>query len=162
MSTKDRLGRGLESLIPTDIDDLIHSTMPEALQSSDAVVQQLEVNKIIPNPHQPRSTFDEESIAEMAAQGKPSILVPNAELTGGHQVKNAEFIASKKAALIISEHRLISSPEVLVKAVEELITSPHKRAELGENLHQISVPSAANSVAELILNTSGKGSGLPR
>lgn len=102
------------------------------------------------------------SIAEMAAQGKPSILVPNAELTGGHQVKNAEFIASKKAALIISEHRLISSPEVLVKAVEELITSPHKRAELGENLHQISVPSAANSVAELILNTSGKGSGLPR
>lgn len=98
------------------------------------------------------------SIAELAAQGKAAILVPNAELTGGHQVKNADFVAGKKAALVISEERLKHSTRVLVETVKDLLESPHKRAEYGENLHKLSMPEAAKSVAELILKTGGKGS----
>lgn len=51
---KSRLGRGLDSLIPAE----------SALKQSD--VQQVAVDAIRPNPHQPRSKFAKEQLAELA------------------------------------------------------------------------------------------------
>lgn len=51
---KSRLGRGLDSLIPAE----------SALKQSD--VQQVAVEAIRPNPHQPRTKFAKEQLAELA------------------------------------------------------------------------------------------------
>jgi ParB family chromosome partitioning protein len=61
MARRSGLGRGLESLIPTNagVGGL------EALEG--AVMMDLDVASISPNPHQPRLHFDEESLSELAA-----------------------------------------------------------------------------------------------
>jgi ParB family chromosome partitioning protein len=58
VSTKRRagLGRGLEALIPTEADGGDHPTYLE-----------VPVESIKPNPDQPRSRFDDEALAELAA-----------------------------------------------------------------------------------------------
>lgn len=53
---KAGLGRGLDALIPSEVSQAEH---PEFLQVS--------VDDIRPNPDQPRSRFDDESLAELAA-----------------------------------------------------------------------------------------------
>ena len=59
VNSKFGLGRGLDSLIPTSDND--DSTKP---QSDDLT---LDPNLIDPNPHQPRTSFDEAPLAELAA-----------------------------------------------------------------------------------------------
>ncbi len=55
---KAGLGRGLDALIPSEVE----TDQPEFLQVS--------VDEIRPNPDQPRSRFDDESLAELAASLK--------------------------------------------------------------------------------------------
>lgn len=52
-SRRGGLGRGLEALIPTEADKR-------------TIFQYLPVDEIAPNPQQPRSTFDDESLASLA------------------------------------------------------------------------------------------------
>ena len=56
MARRSGLGRGLGALIPTD-----------GAQSSVVVYQELPVASIEPNPHQPRSSFDEDTLSELTA-----------------------------------------------------------------------------------------------
>ena len=44
------------------------------------------------------------TLLELAAMAKPTILVPNGYLTGGHQLKNAAVYAEKHAVVIVDEH----------------------------------------------------------
>jgi ParB family transcriptional regulator, chromosome partitioning protein len=61
MARRSGLGKGLGSLIPSDAG----MGAIEALEG--AVLMDLEVSSISPNPHQPRVHFDEESLSELAA-----------------------------------------------------------------------------------------------
>jgi ParB family chromosome partitioning protein len=56
VARRSGLGRGLGALIPTD-----------GAQSSVVVYQELPVASIEPNPHQPRSSFDEDTLSELTA-----------------------------------------------------------------------------------------------
>lgn len=64
--TNSRLGRGLDSLIPTDIDEFAAPSMPKELIKEGARIEDLPVGDISPNPHQPRSTFNDDQLSEMA------------------------------------------------------------------------------------------------
>ena len=65
------LGRGLESLIPDKSQESNNTPTPKPQPkppvNSESSVYQIEVNKIKPNPHQPRKDFNEESLNELAA-----------------------------------------------------------------------------------------------
>ena len=65
------LGRGLESLIPDKSQESNNTPTPKSQPkppvNSESSVYQIEVNKIKPNPHQPRKDFNEESLNELAA-----------------------------------------------------------------------------------------------
>ncbi len=56
MSKRQGLGRGLSALIPTADTAVSHDD-----------IRVIPVTAVIPNPHQPRSTFDEAQLAELAA-----------------------------------------------------------------------------------------------
>lgn len=55
MARRSGLGRGLGALIPTDS------------ETADAIFREIDLVHIVPNPYQPRSRFDEETLAELAA-----------------------------------------------------------------------------------------------
>ena len=61
MARRSGLGRGLDSLNPGS------SEPSEAPPSSGSGLTELAVGDIDPNPHQPRSHFDEETLASLAA-----------------------------------------------------------------------------------------------
>ena len=59
------LGRGFDSLIPTDlIDESLDPTADQDERLSD--LRQMKLTEIIPDPDQPRRTFDEDALQEMA------------------------------------------------------------------------------------------------
>lgn len=63
---KTGLGRGFESLIPTDLlDESFDPTAREDQQVSE--LRLLALSEVMPDPDQPRRTFNEEALAELAA-----------------------------------------------------------------------------------------------
>lgn len=86
------LGRGFESLIPTDLLD--ESFDPTAAQDDQmSELRQIKLTEIVPDPDQPRRQFDEESLADLADSIRehgilqPIIVTPHA---GGYQIVAGE------------------------------------------------------------------------
>lgn len=63
--SKTGLGRGFDSLIPTDILD--ETFDPTASKEQSSNLRYLKHTEITPSPHQPRRNFDEEALEELAA-----------------------------------------------------------------------------------------------
>ena len=91
------------------------------------------------------------TLLELAAMAKPTILVPNGYLTGGHQLKNAAVYAEKQAVVVIDEHELDRTPAVLVKEVKRLVSDTQERELLAKNIHTFAKPRAADDMAVMIL-----------
>lgn len=91
------------------------------------------------------------NLAEFATQQKCCIIVPNPQLTGGHQSKNAEYLAKQKAALVLPDEKVVANPKVLTAALAQLLTSPKERKLLAENLGGFARPRASRELAQLLL-----------
>ncbi len=109
MAAKKGLGRGFESLIPTDlIDDSFNpNAVYDPTAAQDEKVSQLStlsLESIHPNADQPRKQFDQEAIEELAASVKehgvlqPIIVVRHGD---GYQIVAGErrYRASRLAGL---------------------------------------------------------------
>lgn len=91
------------------------------------------------------------TILELAALAKPTILIPNGKLTGGHQLKNAAVYEKENAALIVDEDAMLQKPEILIRAIASLISNPSKSALMAQRFHAFSRPNAAIDMADIIL-----------
>ncbi|HEX7633246.1 MAG TPA: UDP-N-acetylglucosamine--N-acetylmuramyl-(pentapeptide) pyrophosphoryl-undecaprenol N-acetylglucosamine transferase [Candidatus Saccharimonadales bacterium] len=98
------------------------------------------------------------NLAEFAVQGRACIVVPSPFLTGGHQLKNAQYLADKQAAEVISETDLADDSNRLAKQVSELLSDHAKRQLLARNLAQFAQPHATRDLAKLILDHADKRS----
>lgn len=96
------LGRGLSSLIPNKkIDDERSELSARTISSrnddsirGDKFVVEVDVNNIIPNPHQPRVVFDDEKLEDLAASIKQhGIIQP---LVVSHNGAKYELIAGER------------------------------------------------------------------
>lgn len=90
------------------------------------------------------------SMAELAAVGAATVIVPNAQLTGGHQVKNAQVFSDAGAATVVDESLFGSEPEILLDAIMYLLDNTNVRRDMGEKLHQFAHPEAARDVASIL------------
>lgn len=97
------------------------------------------------------------SIAEFAAQAKACIIVPNPELTGGHQTKNAQALADRHAIVLIEESQLAQDERALLLPLCDLLDNPGKAAEFGKKLHAIAQPDSAHVLGVLLLKEAAKG-----
>lgn len=71
MDKKKGLGRGLESLFAMyDSDESVEKITKQKKQTTEESVTELDINKIYPNPNQPRKYFDEEALQELASSIK--------------------------------------------------------------------------------------------
>jgi len=90
------------------------------------------------------------TILELAALARPTILIPNGYLTGGHQLKNAAVYAESNAVDSIDEHELDSNPQLLVDALTALLTNKKHLHEMSVAFHRFAKPLAAEQMAEMI------------
>jgi UDP-N-acetylglucosamine--N-acetylmuramyl-(pentapeptide) pyrophosphoryl-undecaprenol N-acetylglucosamine transferase len=91
------------------------------------------------------------TILELAALQKPTILIPNAKLTGGHQLKNAAVYEEADAVSVLNEEAMIEKPQLLVDEIKKVLSDPKEAAAMAKRFGRFSKPDAARSVAQLIL-----------
>ena len=87
------------------------------------------------------------SVWELAAAGKPSVLVPGEFATADHQAKNAEYFARSGGAIVVRESDVGSAPELM----RSLLGDPSRLAEMSAAMLKLARPDAADEVAEELL-----------
>ncbi len=90
------------------------------------------------------------TIAELALLKKPTILIPNPYLTGGHQTANAQILARAGAVRLITEDRL--TPLLLEREVGVVLGSEQEQKSLSKHIGEFAVPDAAKRLAETIVD----------
>jgi UDP-N-acetylglucosamine--N-acetylmuramyl-(pentapeptide) pyrophosphoryl-undecaprenol N-acetylglucosamine transferase len=93
------------------------------------------------------------SLAELAAQQKACIIVPNPQLTGGHQTKNADILEHAQAIKVVSDAQIVKNPESLLREIESLLKDENARTALAESFHKTADISAAEKLARILLDT---------
>jgi len=84
---------------------------------------------------------------ELAAAGKPAVLVPYPFGTGDHQTKNALYFRAAGGAILVPEPDLGQVPEI----VRSLLDDPRRLAEMGEAMLRVARPNAADEIAEELI-----------
>jgi UDP-N-acetylglucosamine--N-acetylmuramyl-(pentapeptide) pyrophosphoryl-undecaprenol N-acetylglucosamine transferase len=96
------------------------------------------------------------TVAELAAAGKPSLLVPFAAAADDHQKRNAEEMVQAGAAVMLEEPEL-DIPGRLLEALKNLLVSSPKLAAMGAAARTQAHPSAAEQIAERLVELAAKG-----
>ena len=135
----------MRALVPSDsrhfqLHPFVSSGMAELLGAADVVITRAGMTTIL----------------ELAALAKPTILIPNGKLTGGHQLKNAEVYRAKDAAVIVNEDDMIENPKLLVDAVHTVLDNPSTTKSMAKRFSAFAKPDAARDVADMILKARSK------
>ena len=100
MARLSGLGKGLGALIPADATSVVAGDLPR--------LEDIPVGSIVPNPHQPRVYFDEESLTELAASVREigvlqPVLVRPAGENGNYELIAGErrWRAARRAGLAV-------------------------------------------------------------
>lgn len=94
------------------------------------------------------------TVSELAAAGRPSLLVPYPFAVDDHQAKNAQYLVDAKAAVMIRQERLTGE-----KIAEILVYAMSERGELsrmGRRARGAARPGAAGEIVDYLLKLSGE------
>lgn len=91
------------------------------------------------------------NLAEFALQGKACVVIPSPFLTGGHQLKNANYLAAQNAAEVMDESDLLADPNRAAILLTDLLNNPDHCQQLGNNLAGFAHPNATKELTDLIL-----------
>ncbi len=111
----------------------LHDEIGAALEAADIVISRAGAN----------------TLAELAQLKKPTILIPNPHLTGGHQTVNAQIMGRAGAVRVITEDRLTT--QTLIREVDHLLESEAERSYLSKQIGEFAVPDADERLAKVIL-----------
>jgi UDP-N-acetylglucosamine--N-acetylmuramyl-(pentapeptide) pyrophosphoryl-undecaprenol N-acetylglucosamine transferase len=89
------------------------------------------------------------SIFELAAAGRPAILVPYPHATADHQSANAEWMRRGGAATVLRDEEL--APERLSGEVARILAEPSRLAEMAAAARRLARPDAARRIADEVL-----------
>jgi UDP-N-acetylglucosamine--N-acetylmuramyl-(pentapeptide) pyrophosphoryl-undecaprenol N-acetylglucosamine transferase len=93
------------------------------------------------------------TVAELAAVGVASILVPYPHATDDHQSANARYLADAGAAVLLPEERLDAAG--LAARLAEFSSQREALLEMAQHARALAVPDAARRVARLCMETGG-------
>ena len=88
------------------------------------------------------------TVSELAAAGRPSILVPLGAAAAGHQLENARALSKAGAAVVIDEKDL--DAESLAGTVVELLRDRARLTAMGQKARSLARPNAAADLAKLL------------
>ena len=89
------------------------------------------------------------TVAELAAAGKPSLLVPFAAAADDHQTRNAEEMVRAGAAELLAE-TVLAQPERLLEALKRLLGDAERLKAMSAAARTQAHPDAAVRIAEKI------------
>jgi len=89
------------------------------------------------------------TVAELAAAGKPAVLIPFPQAADDHQRSNAEVMAQAGAARVLLEGDL--TPEQLEGTLSDLLSRPERLREMAEHARSLARPDAAQRIAGMAL-----------
>lgn len=91
------------------------------------------------------------TIAELAVQEKACLVIPGEFLAGGHQTKNAQFLAEQHAAIVVEEKEATAHPTVFAKTVQDALQNDRQRRMLQQNIGTLARQNAAGRIADILL-----------
>ena len=94
------------------------------------------------------------SVAELAAAGKPSLLIPFAAAADEHQKRNAEAMVDAGAAVMLEEQDL-TVPGRLLESLVALLTDPARLARMSAAARTQAHPDAAERIADRLAELAG-------
>lgn len=94
------------------------------------------------------------AVAELAAAGMPSVLVPFPFAADNHQLRNAEAMQRAGAAVLLEERAL--SGRALFDAVARLAAAPEELGRMSRAARALARPGAAVRAAEALLQAAGR------
>lgn len=97
------------------------------------------------------------SVLEIAAAGRPAILVPYPHATADHQSANARWMEEGGAAVVIADAAL--SPGRLAAEAEALLADRARLARMAAAARRLALPDAAERIASEVLAAAGRGGG---
>jgi UDP-N-acetylglucosamine--N-acetylmuramyl-(pentapeptide) pyrophosphoryl-undecaprenol N-acetylglucosamine transferase len=89
------------------------------------------------------------SVFEIAATGKPSILIPLSSSASDHQVKNARALAKTGGTIILEENNLTIN--MFLDIIFDLLNKPEKLKEMGEKAKSFYKPETNQKIAGEII-----------
>jgi UDP-N-acetylglucosamine--N-acetylmuramyl-(pentapeptide) pyrophosphoryl-undecaprenol N-acetylglucosamine transferase len=87
------------------------------------------------------------SVWEVAAAGRPAILVPYPHATAEHQTQNARFFAEAGGAIVVPEKELDGVPDL----VRSLLADHERLGEMEAAMKAVARPNAADTIAEEVI-----------
>jgi UDP-N-acetylglucosamine--N-acetylmuramyl-(pentapeptide) pyrophosphoryl-undecaprenol N-acetylglucosamine transferase len=96
------------------------------------------------------------TVAELAAAGKPALLVPFPQATDDHQRKNAEVMALGGAAQMLIQAEM--SDQILLTTLVGLLRDGAELERMGANAKALARPNAAADIAAMVAEVAGHGS----
>jgi UDP-N-acetylglucosamine--N-acetylmuramyl-(pentapeptide) pyrophosphoryl-undecaprenol N-acetylglucosamine transferase len=87
------------------------------------------------------------SVWELAAAGKPAVLVPGLFATGDHQTKNAAYFERAGGAVVVREPQAGRVPDV----VRSLLDDPRRLGDMGAAMLRVAKPHAGDEIAEELI-----------
>jgi len=94
------------------------------------------------------------TLAELAAAGRASILVPLPTATDDHQRRNAEAVVRQGAAVMVEQRDLTG--ERLASELLGLASDPGRRAKLSSSARTLARPDAAKLIVDRLLELAGR------
>jgi len=86
------------------------------------------------------------TVAELAAAGVASVLVPFAHAVDDHQTRNAEYLLAAGAAIILPQNSL--DPQILAATLEPLLSDRGELLAMANAARRSALPDAAEKVVE--------------
>ena len=85
---------------------------------------------------------------ELAATGRPAVMVPSLVTTGGQQLANAARVGAVGGAVVVRDDELDAGR--LVREVDALLADPARLEEMAARMSSLAAPDAAGRVADLV------------
>ncbi len=95
------------------------------------------------------------TVAELAAAGRPALLVPFAAAADDHQRANAEVMVGAGGAMLLTERELSEQPRLLAETLAGLLEDRQRLMAMGERARTEAHRDAASRIAERLVELSG-------
>ena len=89
------------------------------------------------------------TVSELAAAGLPSLLVPLPHAIDDHQTRNADYLASAGAAVLLPQRS--TDAATLAAQLTEVLMRPEQLVELGQTARRLAKPDATCTVVDICL-----------
>lgn len=125
--------KGIDLAVDTDIQLVEYLyNMPTVMAASDVMI----------------SRAGASTCNEIAAAGKPSILIPSPNVSDNHQEKNARALSDRGGAVLLLEKD--ATPEKLLQLILDLLADKERYSNMRSVLQSISVPDSAERLCDIM------------